>query len=57
MAINVSVHYNDGLLLSIMLWTHDYYHRGTRLNAMRRFCLCSLSNNSFEYVVGNTNMY
>ena len=33
MAINASVQYNDGA----------FYHRGrTRLNAMERFCLCSL---------------
>ena len=27
--------------LNILL-THGYYHRGTRLNAMKRSCLCSL---------------
>ena len=32
MAINVSVEYND-----IILLTQCYYHRGTRLNAMQRF--------------------
>ena len=44
MAINVvSIHCNGGLLLDIMLLTHGYYHyRGTCLNAMKRFCLCSL---------------
>ena len=26
----------------IILWTQCYYHRGTRLNAIKRFCLCSL---------------
>ena len=36
-AINISVQYNDGLLPDILLLTHCYYHRGTRLNAMRRF--------------------
>ena len=42
MAINVSVHYNDGFLPDIILLTLGYYHRGTRLNAMKRFCICSL---------------
>ena len=56
-AINVSVHYNDGLLPDIILLTQCYYHRGTRLIAMKRFCLCSLCNNNFKYIVGNTGMY
>ena len=43
MAINVSVQYNGGLLPDITLLTQCYYHRGTRLNAIKRFCLCSLS--------------
>ena len=34
--------YNDGLLPDIILLTHCYYHRGIRLNAMKRFCICSL---------------
>ena len=34
MAINVSVQYNGGFLPGIML-TQCYYHRGTRLNAMK----------------------
>ena len=42
MAINVSVQYNGGLLPDIILLTPCYYHRETRLNAMKRFCLCSL---------------
>ena len=43
MAINVSVQYNSGLLPDIILLTQCYYHhRGTRLNAMKRFCICSL---------------
>ena len=42
MAINVSVQYDSGLLLDIALLTQSYYHRGTRLNAMKRFCICSL---------------
>ena len=41
--INVSLQYNSGLLPDIILLNHGYYHRrGTRLNAMKRFCLCSL---------------
>ena len=44
MAINVvSVQYNAGLLPDTILLNHCYYHRGrTRLNAMKRFCICSL---------------
>ena len=42
MVINVSVQYNDGLLPDIILLTQCYYHRGTLLNAMKRFCICSL---------------
>ena len=42
MSINVSVQYNGGLLPDKILMTQCYYHRGTRLNAMKRFCLCSL---------------
>ena len=43
MAINViSVQHNGGFLPDIILLTKDYYHRGTRLNAMKRFCLRSL---------------
>ena len=41
-AINVSVQYNGGLLPDIILLIQCYYHRGTRLNAMKRFCICSL---------------
>ena len=37
MAINVSVQYNVGLLPDIILLTHGYYHRGTRLNVMERY--------------------
>ena len=37
MAINVSVRYNGGLLPNIILLTQCYYHRGTRLNAVKRF--------------------
>ena len=39
MAINVNVQYNGGLLPDIILLTQSYLHRGTRLNAMKRFCL------------------
>ena len=42
MLINVSVQYNGVLLLDIILLTQCYVHRGTRLNAMKRFCICSL---------------
>ena len=43
MAINVSVQqYNGGLLPDIILLTRSYFHRGTPLNAMKRFCICSL---------------
>ena len=42
MAINVNVQYNGGLLPDIILLTQCYLHRGTCLNAMKRFCLCSL---------------
>ena len=38
MAINVSVQYNGRLLPGIILLTQQcYYHRGTSLNAMKRF--------------------
>ena len=44
MAINASVEYNNGgLLPDIILSTQCYFHRGTRLYAMKRFCIiCSL---------------
>ena len=41
-AINASVQHNGGFLPEIILLTQCYYHRGTRLNAMKRFCICSL---------------
>ena len=31
--------YNGGFLPDIILFTQCYYHRGTRLDAMKRFCL------------------
>ena len=33
---------NGGFLPGIILLTQCYYHWGTRLNAMKRFCICSL---------------
>ena len=42
MAINISIQYNGGLLPDIILLNHGYYHRGTRLNDMNRFCFYSL---------------
>ena len=43
MAINVNVQqYNGGFLPDIILWTQCHLHRGTCLNAMKRFCICSL---------------
>ena len=41
-AINVSVQFNGGFLPDMTLLTLCYYHRGTRSNAMKRFCICSL---------------
>ena len=41
MTINVSVQYNSGLIPDIILLTQCYFHRGTRLNVMKRFCICS----------------
>ena len=40
MAIYVNVH--GGFLPDIILWTQCYLHRGTCLNAMKWFCICSL---------------
>ena len=44
MAINnVSIQYDGGFLPDIILLTQCYLHRGTRLNAMEKFCIiCSL---------------
>ena len=39
MAINISVQQNGGFLPGIILLTQCHHHRGTRLNAMKRFCL------------------
>ena len=41
MAFHVSVQYDGGFLPDIILLTQCYYHRGTRLNAMKRFCIFS----------------
>ena len=41
MAINVSVQYDGGFFPDIILLTQYYYHRVTRLNAMKRFCIFS----------------
>ena len=35
--VSVQTIYNGGLLSDIILLTQCYYHRGTRLNAMKRF--------------------
>ena len=42
MMINVSGSYNGGLLPDIILLIQCYFHRGTSLNAMKRFRICSL---------------
>ena len=40
---NVNVQYSGGFLPDIIiLLTQCYLHRGTCLNAMKRFCICSL---------------
>ena len=36
------IQYNGGLLPDVILLTQCYYHRGTLLNAIKRFCICSL---------------
>ena len=41
MAINVSVQYDGGFLPDIKLLTQCYYHRGTHLNAIKRFRIFS----------------
>ena len=41
MAINVNVQYNGELLPDIILLTQCYLHRGTCLNAMKRFCIAA----------------
>ena len=49
MAVNVSVQYNGGFLLDIIvLLTQGYYERGTLLNAMKRFCLLQPMKQQFQ---------
>ena len=36
-SLHGNVQYNDGFLPDIILWTQCYLHRGTCLNAMKRF--------------------
>ena len=40
-ARSVNRKYDGGFLPDIILLTQCYYHRGTRLNAMKRFCIFS----------------
>ena len=49
MLIYVSVPYNGGSLTDIIRLTQGYYHGGTRLNVMKKFCICSLWDNIFFY--------
>ena len=43
MAIDViSLQHNGRFLPGTILSTQCYYHGGTRLNTMKRFCICSL---------------
>ena len=44
MGINISVQYNGGFLLDIILLTQGYYQWGTRLNNMQWLCIYSLCN-------------
>ena len=37
MAISVNVQHNGGFSPCVILLTQSYYHRGTRLNDMKRF--------------------
>ena len=55
MAIDLSVQYNGGFLLDMILLTLCCYHRGTRLNTMKRFCLCSLCShlNNLTVIIRN----
>ena len=41
MAINQRVQYN-GFFPDIIILTQGYYHRGIRLNATKRFCICGI---------------
>ena len=51
MGINISVQYDGGFLLDIILLTQGYNQWGTRLNAMKRFCIYSLCNVYYYYIV------
>ena len=43
MAINVvSLQHNGGFVPGTIILFTQCYHGGTRLNAMKRFCICSL---------------
>ena len=42
MAFNMSVQHNDGFLLGSLLLIQCYYHRGTCLNVIKGFRICSL---------------
>ena len=46
--VNVCVQYDNGV-------DPKFYHPGTHLNAMKRFCVCSLRKNNFIHVVENVN--
>ena len=56
MVVNVSVPYNGGLLPNIILLTQCYYHRGTRLNATKQFCICSPMLPNFDGMVSVENV-
>ena len=53
MAINVvsSVQCNGELVPDIILLKQYYHHRGTRLNAMKRFCINNLGKKRTRYSV------
>ena len=40
--IVISLQHNGGFLPGTILFPQCYYHGGTRLNAIKRFCICSL---------------
>ena len=42
LSLCMGVQHNGGFLPGIILLTQCYYHRGTRLNAIKSFCICSL---------------
>ena len=51
MVIGVNAQYSDGLLSDIIMLSLCYYHRGTPLNAIKRFCVRSRP--SGLLIVGN----